>query len=210
MKFRHYLLLISAALVCSAAVARVPPPRDPFGGAIDWPQISMTPPATDLMLGSFRIRLEKTRLDAIAEAAGGTIRHQGDAAGSTYWLCYTLPHQRMWIRSNGEMGGPGHAVSQVDARAINQKSSDTGCPALPRKLQPMSLHGGIGIGSTAQAVSRALGKPSHIAGAWQSFNYAGKVPGQCPPNGFDLTNWVLVKIAHGRVVEIKAGQVTSC
>ena len=44
----------------------------------------------------------------------------------------------------------------------------------------------------------------------QSYNYSGKVPGACSPEGFDLLNWMLLKIEGGKVVELRAGQVTSC
>ena len=211
MHIRNRMLLLVGAVVFSSAFAGTPPPKDPLGDAISWPQISKRPPATDLVMGKLEVQLEITTLGDISAAAGrGAVSHQGDAGDSVYWLCYTLPHQRVWILSNGEMGGPEHAVTEIDAEKINASASTKDCPDLPQSLEPISFHGGIWLGSDLTRVSRALGPPSYTKGQWQSFNYKGKVAGHCAPDGFDLMNWVLIKSESGRVVGIKAGQVTSC
>lgn len=210
MAFCHRTLVMAAALVLGSAFAAVPPPQDPVGDTISWPQISKSPPATELRLGTLQVQLEKTTLRTIQASAKGTISHRGDAAGSFFWLCYALPHQRVWVLSHGEMGGPEHEVTEINAEKVKGQGSAANCPDLPQNLQPISLHGGIWIGSSQESVIKALGPPSYTKGQWQSFNYDGKVKGHCPPDGYDLTNWMLIKIHLGRVVAIKAGQVTSC
>jgi hypothetical protein len=206
-----HLAVLCLALIWFGAANAMPPPKYPLRDSISWSQRSEDRPATQLMMGSFKVRFEKTTLGQVIRAAGiGEIEHRGDAAESIYWLCYTAPDERVWIISGGEMGGRDHKVGQIVAQELRGVRSTKDCPALSSNLLPLHLDKSIWLGTTTEAATRDLGRPSHTDGSWQSFNYAGKVPGRCSPEGFDLLNWLLLKIEAGRVVELRAGQVTSC
>ncbi len=211
MTYTPHVAILCFALVWLSAANAMPPPTYPLGDSISWPQRSEDRPATHLMMGSFEVQFEKTTLGQVIRAAGsGEIEHQGDAAESIYWLCYTAPDERVWIISDGEMGGREHTVGKIVAQELGGAHATKDCPSLSSKLLPLHLDKSIWLGTTAEAATRDLGRPSHVEGSWQSYNYAGKVPGACSPKGFDLLNWLGLKIVRGRVVELQAGQVTSC
>lgn len=189
----------------------MPSPKYPLGDSISWPQRSQNKTVTHLMMGSFKVELEETTLGQVIGAAGnGEIAHQGDAGESIYWLCYTVPNERIWIIADGEMGGTEHRVGQIVAQEMRGTQSTKDCPSLSSNLLPLHLDKSIWLGTTKEAATHNLGTPSHTEGSWQSYNYSGKVPGACSPEGFDLLNWMLLKIEGGKVVELRAGQVTSC
>lgn len=203
------------AVMATLATGQTPPPRLPFE-SISWKPLSTAKPATHLKMGALEVRFEKTTLSAISSAAGiGRIFHQGDAGKSIYWLCHTARGQaqveRLWIVSHGEMGGPEHAVTSVTGEQLQSTAHPTDdCPTLPSTLQPLSLAQDVWLGATDSAALKVLGRSSYRKGPWRSFNYEGKVPGACQPDGFDLMNWLVFKILQGRIVLISAGQVTSC
>ncbi len=164
-------------------------------------------------MGSFDVRWEESTLASVLSAAGiGEIQHEGDAGDSVYWLCYTIEGskaQRIWVMAHGEMGGPEHAITNVTAELMKDARGSKDCPALPTKMQPVTLSQGLWLGVTENAALRVLGSPSHSEGPWRSFDHQSKVPGACQ-GGLDLSNWMLYKIRSGRVVTIMAGQTTSC
>ncbi len=203
---------IICLVIASLGVANaMPPPKNPFGDSIAWPQRSQHRPVTQLMMGSFKVELEETTLGQVIQAAGaGEIAHQGDAGESIYWLCFTGPNERIWIIADGEMGGADHRVGQIAAREVLGAKPKKDCPLLSSRLQPLRLDNSIWLGTARKQATHILGTPSHTDGSWQSYNYAGKVPGECSPKGFDLLNWLLLKTEGGKVVELRAGQVTSC
>ncbi len=163
------------------------------------------------MMGSFEVELEQTTLRQVIRTVGnGEIAHQGDAAESIYWLCYTAPNERVWIVAHGEMGGPDHRVGQIVARQERGVQATKDCPSLSSSFLPLHLDKSIWLGTTKEAAIHSLGTPSHTQGSWQSYDYSGKVPGECSPGGFDLLNWLLLKIEGGKAVQLRAGQVTSC
>ena len=213
MDARKVLWAAVAALAMTGTAAATSPPGTPFDSLGTFPAHSATKPAVGLRLGSFHVQLEQTTLfDVMAAVGRGAIAHQGDAGGSEYWLCYTLPlrtlYARIWL-SSGEMGGDRHDVEEVDLRPW-RKGPSADCPMLPDRLRPFSIHGTLGLGSTAGAVHATLGAPSQTLGHWQAFNFDTKIKSGCPPDGFDVENWVGLRIQNGRVTALSAGQISSC
>jgi hypothetical protein len=150
-------------------------------------------------------------------AGRGSIAHHGDAAGSEYFLCYTqqskpLPF-RVWVISNGEMGGRDHAITEIVAHRVEAAdAAKDGCPALPRQLQPVALDRGIWIGTARDELHRKLGRESATReDAWLVFNFLGTVPGRVGSEtvNFDVTNILEARIRDGRVEAISASRVTS-
>ena len=194
----------------SPIFAASPPPSLPVE-SISWKARSMEKPAAGLHLGPLKVDFERTTLARVLAAVGkGTIQHQGDAAGSEYWLCYTIDgSQRLWFVASAEMGS-GERVTEVAAQQTKLVKGSPDCPALPSKLQPVSLQHGLWIGASDEVALQALGTPSNSKDAWRYFDYEAKVKGDCPPEGLDITNWLAYKLDNGKVVTVVAGQVTSC
>jgi len=169
-------------------------------------------PVTGLVMGKFRAEFERTKLEDIRRAASvGEIRHQGDAAESVWWLCYTnvlaTGVERIWLMS-GEMGG-GEVVTELRAQRGAGGGASADCPALPDRLKPLSLDGGLWLGAPESAVVARLGAPLFQNEGWWYHAYEGKVPGACE-GGFDLINVLRLEFIGGRVNSLGAGQMTSC
>jgi len=216
-RYRRYVtgLLIATSLwsAMGSVLAGTPPPKLPSDN-VSWPASMKRPPTRGIVLGKLSVAFEKTALAEVLEAAPrGFIQHQGDAGDSIYWLCYTRAGAnvayRLWIVSDGEMGGNKHAVTMVTAQRITDAEPTKDCPALPASLQPVSLDVPIWIGTTDREVERVLGPPSHRQGMWGRFDYQGKVPGPCQ-GGYDMYNWLWTRSEHARISGISAGQVTTC
>ncbi len=214
---RRRLSAFSLVILISASVnafAGTPPPQTPFD-AITWKATMKKKPSTGLTMGSLHVRFERTTLDDVRRAVSiGDISHQGDAGESIYWLCYTNANprrvERIWIVAHGEMGGSEHRITNISAQLLPNESATTDCPAVPGKMKPLSLSSNLWLNTSAGDARTSLGPASHQKGPWLSFNYQGKVPGNCQPDGFDLMNWLAFRTAQGRIVAISAGQVTSC
>jgi hypothetical protein len=171
-------------------------------------------PSTGLRMGSLHVRFERTTLDSVRRAVSvGDISHQGDAGESIYWLCYTNASptgvERIWIISHGEMGGSEHRITNISAQLLPNESATTDCPALPGKMKPLSLSSNLWLNTSASEALTSVGRPSHQTGPWLSFNYEGKVRGNCE-GGFDVMNWLALRFEKGRVNSLHVGQVTSC
>jgi|GEM_PF-5756908 len=90
-------------------------------------------------LGTTPLQFEKTRLEDLVTAWGGTIRSQGDAGDAVSWLCYTQ-HARtktdtprtVWFTSTAEMAGPGgHTLSMVAVENVDA-AKVSGCLSAPK------------------------------------------------------------------------------
>jgi hypothetical protein len=194
------------------AAAQIPPDA-PLMAQTSKPTMKR-PPSSGVRMGTLRVRFEQTTLDDVRQAASmGEITHRGDAGASTYWLCFTKADnaqaERIWVLSDGEMGGPRHQVTGISAQRIPNGTPTGACPALPNKLTPLSLEHGLWLGATKQAVASTLGRFSFQHGAWRSYDYQGKVPGKCA-GGFDVSASLLLRFQNGRADSLRAAQVTSC
>jgi hypothetical protein len=210
--------MILAALSCAAAESPLSPsnlpPETPFGDELP-SESRPNPPSDGIALGSYTVAFEKTSLADVIKATGaGLIRHAGDAGGSQYWLCYTVPSKSpstLWVISHGEMGGPDHFVTSLAWMAKTDGASPAECPSLASQVLPISLSNGLKLGDSADVVTRILGAPQAKRNGWVSFSYVGKVEddGRCN-GGFDLGNWLIIDTTNGTIQSIHAGQVTSC
>jgi hypothetical protein len=208
--------LLNLLMVCAATIVNAtPPPQLPANVLAGKPALK-TPPTRGATLGTLRVKFERTTLSEVAHAAGsGRVLHQGDAGESVYWLCYRSPGpdyvDLIWLLASGEMGGAEHSITEIIAtRGSNSSAaSASDCPQLPSTLVPVSFDGQLWLGVATHAVESTLGAPSHRDGAWRSFQYEGKVPGNCA-GGFDTVSWLATYAQSARIQLIAAGQTTSC
>ena len=196
------LLLFAIPADCSA---QTPPP--PF----DEQALERVPPtvkkrlATRFSLGAFAGRFEETPLGSVRDAVGaGTIQHQGDAAGSIYWLCYRRAQHRLWV-SSGEMGGADHRVTEIfEEFAEKDMEMSTDCAIMPDKFAPLVFDGKLHLGMSRLEVVTALGPPSTSEAAQLVYAHAGKVA-----HGFDETAWLFLGFREDKLVSMRAGKTTS-
>lgn len=205
------LFAAATFLLALPGAAATPPPEIQFERA--WNATVQSKPTSGLRMGTLRVTFEETTLDEVRNAAStGQIERKGDAGESIYWLCYTnlTKHgtERIWIVAHGEMGGPDHTIGRISAERTAGRVATKDCPALPTKMQPVSLDNEIWL-NTPEKTAKKLGKPSNETGAWRSYEHQGKVPGECK-GGFDLMNWLQLMTNKGRIEVLHAGQVTSC
>jgi hypothetical protein len=205
---------VLALLASSPVGSMTPPPHGPSYDAMTWPMSMHKPPARGISLGTFRVVFEETALEEVRVKVGsGTVSHQGDAAASEYWLCYSVLSQshreRVWIVSNAEMGAG--KVTAVVAIALASSEPSGDCPLLPSQLLPVTLDSNLWLGASAADLARTLGKPSHVAHHWRSYAFQTKIEdqGKCE-GGYDRIDDLDVKLHRGRVVALSAGQVTTC
>jgi len=201
-------------LIPLCALGDTPPPKYPFD-AVTWDATLKAEPSLGLKMGPTYVRLEQTTLNDVRRTISiGDIAHQGDASESVYWLCYTnvtsTAVERLWIMANGEMGGSEHSITNITAQLLPKGSATKDCPALPRRFTPLSLDHHIWLQDSVSSILKKLGRPSYQKGRWWSFDYQGKVPGNCEGEGFDLVNSLLVETNHGRVRSLSLDRVTSC
>lgn len=206
------LLASAIVLFGEVTLATTLPPAQPFE-AITWKPTLKQEVAKGFNMGQLYIGFEATTLEEVRKAIGlGTIAHKGDAGDSVSWLCYTdvtaVPALRIWITS-GELQG-GKYVDGVIARTLTQGHPNADCPAPPVKMRPFRVPGANVLNSSSNAVMAVMGAPSHRKGEWWSFDFQGKVPGQCEPDGFDYSNNLLLHFVNGKVMEIFTNHATSC
>ncbi len=207
------LLLLGAVVTFVASVNAEPPPRLPFE-SVDWPASLKHEPSKGVTLGALRVTFETTTLSEVHKAAStGAIAHGGKGGDSMSWLCYSIPRSdgvdRVWFISHGEMGGPERSVTAFAATRLENVPVSAECPALPAKLQPLTLDRHIWLGNSDAQLHRYLGSPSHEGASWRAYKFQTKVKGNCE-GGFDMLNWLFTKSAQGHVTSLYAGQVTSC
>lgn len=174
-------------------------------------------PIDGISLGEMRIVFNRTTLlDVETTVLLGTIDHAGDAGASKYWLCYTVTRgrhaERLWIVSDGEMGGTEHEVTGAFATRLDPKRvlmSD--CPELPRRFSSIVLSNGLWLGDPANKVTSALKTAPGGSDGWWGYLYEGKtaitVRGQLVH--FDATSSLDVKLHRGQVVGINAKEILS-
>jgi len=203
-------LILFVSLTGTALCTPVAPPV--VGDEITAPATLENDPVQQIYLGGFVAKFEEKTLGEILAAVGhGSIEHAGDASESQYWLCYSLPYQRLWLISHGEMGGVDHTLSAVSAQSINSGNVENSmCPTLPTAFQPVSFDFGW-LGTDKEKVIQSLGQPSATEDNRIMFFYEGKQPGpyQGQTVDWDVLGYVEMVLEDGKVTFINASHVTS-
>jgi hypothetical protein len=176
-----------------------------------------TVPAKGFSMGNFFVEFEKKTLDEIAgKLLHSTLQHRGDAGDSVYWLCYTIQRvgtsQRIWIISDGEMGGAEHSITGIHASNNRAGAAPTtDCPALPIKFLPVTLDNHLWLGSSLTDIRKALGAAPDATKGWWSFRYDGKTGEVVNSKSvtYDLTSSLEIKLSRGLVTAISVHQIIS-
>jgi hypothetical protein len=207
------LLVNSDALAASAHAPNEPPEHSRVAVATVVPLSD--DPLPHFALGSVRVVLGQTTLDDVHVALlSGAVQHSGDAANSSYWLCYTVLEPsaaRMWILSDGEMGGVNHAVTGLVAMEIRgpmRVAAD--CPTLPQSARTPVLSNGITLGSSRPQIGTAFGKVP-IRARWTRYEFqkSGIAQATRSDERLDIQSQVDVKVCPDRVCAIVAHRIES-
>jgi hypothetical protein len=186
-----------------------PPPRD---GIITVPATLKADPVQEIRIGDFKAEFEKTTLGEILNTIGiGSIQHAGDAGESQYWLCYSVPRQRIWLISHGEMGGRDHALTQVHSiSTVSTSHGNDACPQMPTRYKSISMNFGW-LGTSQKNLLKALGKPLGKKDSRLMYFYAGEKPGLYGGQSveFDVIGFSEVVIDDGKITSVFASHVTS-
>lgn len=198
----------------ASSFAATPPPAIP-SSSLPQQTVLQSSPLTEMTMGRLHVRLEETSLDEVrAAASAGVIAHQGDAGESIYWLCYTnlnsTPAERIWVLSDGEMGGDEHRVTGVSAQRLPGGHASADCPAMPITLTPLKLESGIWLDTPPHAARKKLGTVSFQSGSWESYDYKGKISGSCAGDGFDVTSSLMLQVLGRRIQSLRISRITSC
>lgn len=198
----------------ASSLAATPPPSIPTPSR-PLRVVLQPSPLTEMTIGRLQLRFEETSLDDVRTAASvGTIAHQGDAGASIYWLCYTnlnsTSAERIWVVSDGEMGGDEHRVTGVIAQRLTRLHATDDCPSMPVNLVPLKLDSGIWLDTPPQTARTVLGAVSSRRGGWESYDYVGKAAGGCAGAPFDLTSSIMLKVVKKRIDSLWVTRVTSC
>ncbi|MCG2665938.1 hypothetical protein ACFPFP_03215 [Bradyrhizobium sp. GCM10023182] len=199
------LLLLLFGIPTRDCSAHSPPPFDEHA-------LERVPPtvvkrlAIRFSLGTFAGRFEETPLGAVRKAVGeGTIQHQGDAAGSVYWLCYRRAQHLIWVMSSGEMGGTDHRVTEIVEELVGTDAgASTDCASIPEKFLPVVFDGKLHLGMSRQEIITALGPPSKSEAAQMVYSHAGKLA-----HGFDETAWLILGFREDKLVSMRGGKTTT-
>lgn len=207
-----YTLFAFLILLCNNAFADQMPPPKTTSDSITVPATMEKDPVRQIRIGQFVAKFEETTLGEINKIIGkGTICHHGDASGSIYWLCYSLPKQRIWFISHDEMGGSNHVLTQVSAMSYNSTFVESSsCPSLPKNSQPIGFDFGW-LGAEKQTIIKSLGQPSGTTENSLSFYYSGKQPASYQGKivDFDVIGYLEMNLVNDKVVSIRASHVTS-
>ncbi len=202
------LILLISSFTCAFGESSVPPPARHI---ISVPATVKKDPVLKVRIGKVVANFEKTTLDEIRNAIrAGSINHSGEAGGSQYWLCYSLPRQRIWFISNGEMGGPEHVLTQVHAISGTGLQASSPCPSLPQEFQRVSFDFGW-IGTAENYLLKTLGKPSGKRGPKYIYYYEGKKPATSDGQAveWDVTGYIEAKIVNSKIASLYVSHVTS-
>ncbi len=206
--------LASGVVALAAAIAVAgPPPNLPIH-TLDWATSLKRPATGGLTLGALHVSLEETTLrDVLRAASIGSIKPSGEGGERIFWICFTdddsRPASRLWIISSAEMGGDTQEVTEIAAVRLDRGLPTADCPVLPNSLRPISLDGGLWLGSPHRDLVRAFGAASQEVDGWEAYRHSGKLRGSCE-GGFDVMNWIAAKTERDTVAAIYAGQITSC
>ena len=163
---RGWLFGVALMLAGGPALAAVPDaPPSPMIDVLSAPATAKAPFAQTLHMGGAKFELETDSLADIVKLIGtGTLGHMGDAGSSYSWVCYSLPHARLWLS-----GGEGGDLDTVTAQ-VSEEAASASCPALPAAYRSVNLDGAIWLGVSEAAAVKRLGPAGKSATNWRAWH----------------------------------------
>jgi len=197
-------LLLSMPVLAGQAPSVVPPDTP---SAANGTLRLQTRPSVDISVGGVRIELEKTTLEQIQKALGGTIAQRGLDEEATYGLCY-LTHvgnrrARLWLLSERDEGSDHPIDSALAAPEEEGQPVPSNCGEVKG---PTSVKlNDASIGTPMSDVRAKLGKGSRQKGGWLGYAYRARA------GSGGLTQFLFVAIGPSgdSVSDLYVGQTTA-
>jgi hypothetical protein len=209
---RFFTLAIAGLVMSNTAALAKPLNPDQAIPALDEIKSPLASPLfKQVKAGSLEIKLEQTTLADVGKAFGGTMRDEGDAGDSSYWLCYAGPDAGgapsiFWFVS-GEMGGSDHGILSVAQQPNPDGKVPEGCANAPAGLTGIEFDT-PGVGAPLSDVAAKFGdaKPDHHG----HFGFAASYPSSSPDlKDFTVTQTLTYTAGNGRITGVALTQVTS-
>jgi len=141
-----------------------------FGNAFDFKKANLDKvPVNAIKVGKLEVVLQRTRLNEIRKAYGGTIQRQGDGSERADWLCYYADGANVWFVANA-LGGF-EFVMMVAAEAA--KKPGAGCEDAPADFAVPSF-GVPGLGAGIAELKDTFGSAPVRSG---KISYRADEPG---------------------------------
>jgi hypothetical protein len=200
-----WLCLLLSTPVLAAQAPSVVPPDTP--SAANGTLRLLTRPNVEVSVGGVRIEIEKTTLEQIHKALGGTIAQRGEEEEATFGLCY-LTHlgdrrARLWLLSERVAG----ADHPIDSALVAPEA--TGQPTPPNCSEvkgPTSVKvNDTSVGTSMSELEARLGKGRKQKGGWLGFTYKARA------GSGGLTQLLFVAVApyQDAVSDLYFGQTTA-
>jgi len=157
-------------------------------------------PVSTIAAGKFQVTLEKTRLEAVQTAFGGTVQNDGKVGNGITWLCYAAADATLWFSA---FTGDG-TVSQVTSDADTSHAASSGCSQAPSGLTAMD-YGIPGLGVPLTDFTARFGAVEDDVGL---YSYSSTDASPENPD-FQIFQYVVVTAPAGTISGITVGQTTS-
>lgn len=166
-----------------------------FGNSFNFSKANLEKaPVKAISVGKLNVQLQRTKLNDIQKAFGGTIQRDGDGAGRADWLCYGAEGANVWFISNA-LGG-WEFVMMVAAEAAGKPSKS--CDAAPAGLTAPNF-GIPGLGASTADLKATFGAASGSKIAYRSDR----------PGGYsDIAQYIGYVIKGGKVAGVGIGETS--
>jgi len=100
---------------------------------------------------------EKSTLPEAVTALGGELRQQGEAGGHVLWSCLVTGDTRVWLTSDGEMGGPEHELMGITLDRFDDFDFSYGCTDAPAGFALPGLGDIPALGASVADLAKRFG-----------------------------------------------------
>ena len=170
------------------------------GVSLDNARTLPTRPVSTVAAGNLAVTLERTRLEDVQAAFGGTIQNDGEDGNGVTWLCYAASDATLWFSA---FGGDG-TVSQVTSEADTSHAATSGCSQAPAGLTTID-YGIPALGAPLADITVKFGKVDDDVGL---YSYSSTVTSPESPD-FRIFQYLIVIAPAGTISGITVGQSTS-
>ena len=170
------------------------------------PGLTQNQPVRGVTIGDFQVTFEKTTLKQARAALGAIpIGHRGDAGGSLYWICYTIPaiQSRVWLLSN-EIGG-GEDITGMIAKPVSPTEVENlKCPTPTNHATTVFIDKKIWLGDSIGKIESVLGKSVKFSESIRYYWYSGEAK-----NGFTVESSLFMRLDGDKVTELQATHIST-
>ena len=151
--------------------------------------------------GKLHVQLQRTRLEDVQHAFGGTIFEEGQGTGVARWLCYESPQSTTWLMSNS-LGG-GEFIMMV---AQSAGPSGGSCDPAPADF-PAAQFGIPGLGASVGELKERFG--SATLGSHSDVSYRADRPAKDGLGTANDAQYIGYVVRGGTIIGIGVGETTT-